>query len=119
MSEPLDSFDKVLAYALTFPGTEPGTAYGKPTVKLPNGRGFVFSGHEPDTSFALWVDAGLRDILMETEPETYWQSPHYRGTTAVLVRFDSADPERVRHVIQCARDHVAAQKPPRPRKPKK
>jgi hypothetical protein len=118
MTEPLDSYDKVLAFALTLPDTQAGTAYGKATVKLPNGRGFVFSGHEPDTSFVVWVDEGLRDILMETEPETYWQSPHYRGTTAVLVRFDSADPDRVRHVIERARDHVAAQKPPRPRKRK-
>ena len=116
MAEPLDSYDKVLAYALTLPDTEAGTAYGKPTAKLPNGRGFVFPGHEPDTSFVVWVDAGLRDMLMETEPETYWQSKHYNGTTAVLVRFDSPDPERVRHVIQRAHAIVGAQKPPRPRK---
>jgi hypothetical protein len=119
MADPLDSWDKVLAYALTLPDTEPGTVHGKPTAILPNGRGFVFVGHEPDTSFVAWIDAGLRDILMETEPETYWQSKHYNGTTAILVRFDSADPERVRHVIQRAHDHVAKQKPPRPRKPKK
>jgi hypothetical protein len=119
MSEALDSYDKVLAYALTLPDTEPGSVYGKPTAMLPNGRGFVFVGHEPQTSFVAWVDAGLRDILMETEPETYWQSRHYNGTTAILVRFDSADPDRVRHVIRHAHDHVAAQKPPRPRKPKR
>jgi hypothetical protein len=56
-------------------------------------------------------------MLLETEPETYWQSPHYRGHPMVLVRYDSPDPERVRQVIEHAHMLAAAKKnrPPRPR----
>jgi hypothetical protein len=55
-------------------------------------------------------------MLKETEPETYWQSPHYEGWPAVLVRYDSRDPERVRQVIEQAYEQAAAKKPVRKRK---
>jgi len=119
VSEPLDSFDKALAFALSLPGTERSTAHGKPCAKLAaNRRGFLFTGHESDTSFAVSIDLDTVEILKETEPETYWQSPHYVGWPAILIRYDSPDPERVRRVIEQARDRAAAKKPVRPRKKK-
>jgi len=39
---------------------------------------------------------------METDPATFWETDHYRGWPAVLVRFGSADPERVETVIRRA-----------------
>ena len=117
MSEPLDSFAKALAFALTLPGTAQISSYGKPAAAVAaNGRAFLFTGHEQDTSFALAIDLGTVEMLKETEPETYWQSPHYAGYPTVLVRYASPDPERVRRVIEQARDQAAAKKPVRPRK---
>lgn len=81
MSERLDSWDKVAAFALTLPGTELGTSYRMPTVKVAaNGRGFVWTGHEAETSFAMWVEDGETEMLLETDPGTFWQSPHYAGS---------------------------------------
>jgi len=57
------------------------------------------------------------ELLKETEPETYWQSPHYEGWPAILVRYDSADPERVRDVIRQAHAQAAAKTKVRKRKP--
>jgi hypothetical protein len=119
MSEPLDSFAKALDYALSLPGTVRVSSYGKPAAAVEaNGRAFLYPGHEQDTSFAVGIDLGTVEILKETEPETYWQSPHYVGYPAVLVRYDSPDPERVRWVIEQAREQAAAKKPARPRKKK-
>lgn len=116
MSEPVDSFDAAIALALTLPGTELSTSYGKPAVKVAaNAQGFLFVGHEPDTSFCLRLDHSLVEILLETGPETFWQSPHYVGSAALLVRFDSRDPDRVREAIGRARDIAASLKPPRKR----
>jgi hypothetical protein len=113
---PLDSWEKVEAIALTLPGTETGTTYRMPTVKVAaNGRGFVWTGHEAKTSFALWLEPGDPDMLIETDPETFWQSPHYAGSNVVLVRYASEDPERVRYVIGQAHALAAARKPARPR----
>ena len=117
MSGTLDGWDEVEAFALTLPGTERGTTYRMPAVKVAaNGRGFVWTGHEAETSFAASVDLGMVEILKETEPETYWQSRHYEGYAAVLVRFDSPDPERVRRVIEQAHAQAATLKPTRKRK---
>jgi hypothetical protein len=118
MAEPLESWDKVEAFALTLPGTERGTTYRMPTVKVAaNGRGFVWTGGEAQTSFAVWTaNEGEAEMLMETDPDTFWQSPHYAGSKAVLVRFTSDDPERVRHVIEQAYELAKSLKLVKPRK---
>jgi hypothetical protein len=119
VSGPLDSWNKVEAFARTLPGTESGTSYRMPNVKIAaNGRGFVWTGHEAETSFAVAIDLDTVEMLKETEPETYWQSPHYQGYPAVLVRYDSPDPDRVRHVIELGHAYTSAKKPVKPRKKK-
>ena len=114
---PLDTWEDVEAFALTLPGTERGTTYRMPTVKVAaNGRGFVWTSGEPETSFAVWLEPGGVEMLMETDRETFWQSPHYLGSSAVLIRYSSEDPERVRRVIEQAYEQALAMKPVRPRK---
>lgn len=114
---PLRSWEDVEAFALTLPDTERGTSYRMPTVKIAtNGRGFVWTGHEAETSFAIWAEPGGAEMLIETDPETFWQSPHYVGSNAVLVRYSSDDPKRVRDRIEQSYALVAAMKPVRKRK---
>src|SRR5690348_3046346 len=113
------TFDDAIAFALTLPDTERGTSYGKPAVKIvSNGRAFLFPSHEADTSFGVAIDLDTIEILKETDPDTFWQSPHYVGWEGVLIRYDSPDEERVRDVIERSRDFVAAKAAPRPRKRK-
>ena len=117
MSEPLDSWDKAEAFALSLPGTAGVTSYGKPAVNVAaNGRAFLYPGREFDTSFAVAIDLDTIELLKETEPETYWQTPHYEGWASVLVRYDSPDPDRVRSIIEQAYAQAAAKKPIRKRK---
>ena len=117
MAEPLDSWDKAVAFALTFPDTKLSTSYGKPAVKV-NDRAFLYIGREEETSFGVALDVDSVEILMETDPDTFWQSPHYQGWPAVLIRFDSDDPERVRDVVRRSHAWSAAKPKPRPRKAK-
>lgn len=119
MSNRISSFEDAVAFALGLPDTVLSTSYGKPAVKVAsNGRAFLYTGHEQTTSFGVGIDLDTVEILKETDPGTFWQSPHYEGWPAVLIRFDSADPERVRDVIARSRDWTAAMKPPRARKKK-
>jgi hypothetical protein len=115
MAEPIRCWDDAVVFALSPPGTELSTSYGKPAVKV-NGRAFLYTGHEQRSSFGVAIDLDTVEILKETDPDTFWQSPHYEGWPAVLIRFDSADPERVRSVIERSRDWTAAKPPPRPRR---
>ena len=110
------TFDDAIAFALTLPDTERGTSYGKPAVKVAsNGRAFLFPSHEADTSFGVAMDLDSIEILKETDPDTFWQSPHYVGWEGVLIRYDSPDYERVRDVIERSKNFVAAKPAPRPR----
>ena len=113
------TWEEAVAFALSLPDTERGTSYGKPAVKVTsNGRAFLFPSHEPDTSFGVAMDLDTIEILKETDPDTFWQTPHYVGWEGVLIRYDSKDDERVRSVIERSKDWVAAKPKPRPRKRK-
>ncbi|MFM7379291.1 MAG: hypothetical protein ACKO1O_14375 [Erythrobacter sp.] len=111
MSGALDSWEAARDFALTLPGTELAKNYGKPAVKIAaNGRAFLGTGRETATSFVLHIDIATAEMLMATGPETFWQTPHYEGHGALLVRFDSPDPERIRDTIRLAHEQAAAMK---------
>ena len=117
MSGTISSWDEAVAFALTLPGTELSTSYGKPAVNV-KGRAFLYTGHEDKTSFGVAIDLDTVELLKETDPDTFWQTPHYDGWPAVLIRYDSRDPERVRDVIERSHAWTAAKPPARPRKRK-
>ncbi|MHA6767856.1 MmcQ/YjbR family DNA-binding protein [Sphingobium ummariense] len=107
-------WESVTAFALSLPGTELAPYYGAPSVKV-NDRAFVMPGREPD-SFCLALDRDTIAMLKETAPETFWQTPHYEGWPAVLVRYDSPDPDRVHALIERSHAWNAARRKPKPRR---
>jgi hypothetical protein len=115
MADPIRNWDEAVAFALSLPGTELSTSYGKPAVKV-NGRAFLYTGHEEGNSFGVAIDLDSVEMLKETDPATFWQTPHYEGWPAVLVRYDSADPERVRSIVERSHAWTAAKPKLRPRK---
>lgn len=113
------TWDDAITFALTLPDTELSTSYGKPAVKVTsNGRAFLLTSHEADTSFAVVMDLDSIELLKATEPDTYWQTPHYEGWEGVLVRYHAADEQRVRDVIERAKEFAAGKAKARPRKRK-
>jgi hypothetical protein len=117
MADAIRSWDEAVAFALSLPGTELSTSYGKPAVKV-NGRAFLYTGHEAESSFGVAVDLDTVEMLKETDPDTFWQSKHYEGWPAVLIRYDSRDPERVRATIERSHAWTVARPRPRTRKGK-
>ncbi|OYY79210.1 MAG: hypothetical protein B7Y43_01880 [Sphingomonas sp. 28-62-20] len=115
---PLRDWDAVVAFALGLSDTEVGAHYGKPAVKIAsNGRAFLSGSREPE-SFVLQIDHDTKDMLIETDPDSFWQTPHYQGWPSLLVRYTSADPDRVSAMIERARDQAAAKPPAKARKQK-
>lgn len=117
MAEPITSWEEAVDFALSLPDTELSTSYGKPAVKV-NGRAFLYTGHEDRTSFGIAMDMDSIEILKATDPDTFWQTPHYEGWPAVLIRYGSADPERVRAMIERSHSWTAAKPKLKPRKKK-
>ena len=93
----MKSWDEVSAFALSLPHTELSTSYGKPAVKV-NGKAFLYPGREAG-SFAVASPLPEKEILVETDPDTFWETAHYRGWPALLVRLDRPDRKRVERVI--------------------
>lgn len=96
----MKNWEEILAFALALPDTELLTSYGKPAVKL-RGKAFVYPGREAG-SFAVASPLDEKAMLMETEPDIFWEAAHYRGWPAVLVRYGSPSRERVEMVIERA-----------------
>lgn len=113
------TWEEAVAFALSLPETELSMHYGMPAVKASaTGRAFLSPGHETATSFVVAINLDAVEMLKHTEPETYWQTPHYEGWPAVLVRYAAADEARLRDVIRRSRDWSAALPKSRPRKRK-
>ena len=93
----MKDWDEAAAFALALQGAELSTSYGRPAVKV-NGKAFVYPGREAG-SFAISSPLPEKELLMETDPDTFWETAHYRGWPAVLVRFGSPDRSRIETVI--------------------
>ena len=101
MADTLDDWDHVVAFALTLPDTYMESFYGTPCPKV-NKKAFVSPSHEAATSFHVPSKHDEKAMLLDTDPGTFWQTPHYEGWPGVLVRYGSDDPERIRLVISRA-----------------
>ena len=96
-ARPFASWEDVRDFALDLPGTEVSTSYGKPAVKV-RGKAFLYPGREPG-SFAVAAALPDKELLIETDPAAFWETDHYRGWPAVLVRYGNGDSERIEAVI--------------------
>lgn len=100
MAVQFDNWDDVVAFACTLPDVEMLPFYGTPCPKL-NGKALASPGREAG-SFVAMCQLDEKEILLETDPDIFWQTAHYVGWQAILVRFGSSDPERVGNVLRRA-----------------
>lgn len=82
------TFDDVARLGLSLPGTEQGTSYGSPALKV-KGRMYaciaINKEAEPDT-LAVRIPMAGRDELLADEPQIFYLTPHYQDYACVLVR---------------------------------
>ena len=90
----------MFSYALGLPGAEDSAMHGGRCVRV-RGHWIVNVNQDPG-ALALALDRETVAFLMETEPQTYFQTPHFEGWPAVLVRFAAADDARLREQIDKA-----------------
>lgn len=96
----MKDWDGACATALALPDVEMAPWWGRPCPKI-NAKGFMSPGRELG-SFALAVTNPEKEILFETDPETFWQTDHYRNYPMLLVRYGTPAHERVVLYIQRA-----------------
>lgn len=93
----MTNWEDVAAFALTLPGVELSTSYRQPALKV-DGKAFASTGHEAG-SFHVRAAHHEKAVLIDTDPATFWQTPHYANWPGLLVRYGSADPARVQLVL--------------------
>jgi hypothetical protein len=72
-----------LAAKLRLPEVTEGTSYGTPAL-LVKGKSFTrLKDHE---TLVLLVPLEQKELLMEIAPDIYYETDHYRGWPAVLIR---------------------------------
>jgi hypothetical protein len=103
------SFGDVRQMALALPGVEEGTSYGTPAFKLRK-KMLLRLREEGDVIVLKLADDALRDVLMQSQPDVFFITDHYRGYPAVLVRLPQVYPAELRELIQTAWREAASQK---------
>jgi hypothetical protein len=66
-------------------GVEPSTSYGRPALKV-RGKLIACTGRSDD-HFVLMLELERVAFLLKMEPGLFFQTPHYAGWPAVLVRY--------------------------------
>ena len=95
------TFDTVRTMGLGLAGTEEGTTYGTPALKV---RGKMFAclashkSAEPNT-LAVRIDFDRREELIAADPSTYYLKEHYLNYPVVLVRLNRVHPDALRELL--------------------
>ena len=95
----MNSWDEATAYACTLPGVMEKW-WGTSCPKV-NGKGLMSRSKEAD-SFGLMVTRPEKELLFETDPDTFWETPHYANYPMLLVRLRTGSRDRIELYIQRA-----------------
>jgi hypothetical protein len=99
------TYDTVRDIALRLPEVQDSTSYGTPALKV-RGKLFVRLKEDGET-IVLRTDSFERDYLMNTAPQTFFITDHYRDHPWVLVRLRAADTAQLGELIEDAWRRVA------------
>ena len=92
----MTDWDHVTRVALALPLTTLGTSYGTPSLKV---RSKLLARLRDDGVMTLKVEDGLRDALLDAQPEVFFTTEHYDGYPIALVRLELADADQVAGLI--------------------
>ena len=96
-----------LAKTRGLPGVARATSYGTPSLKV-GGKSFVRL--KDSGTLVLLCPAEQKALLMEISPDIYFETEHYVGYPAVLIRLDAISDEELSLRLEDAWRFEAPQK---------
>jgi hypothetical protein len=81
------AFARVKRLGLRIEGVTVGTSYGTPALLAPGGKSFCRM--KDAETLVLLLPLEEKEMLMEAAPEVYFETDHYKGWPAVLVRLEA------------------------------
>jgi hypothetical protein len=94
-----DPFARVRGAAAHLPEVVESTWYGTPALKV-GGKGFARL-KDPDTLVVL-CPLDEKEMLIEADPKVYFETDHYKGWPAMLVRLKEISAAQLRHRLEQA-----------------
>jgi hypothetical protein len=100
------AFKRVLAAAKAakLSGLEVGTSYGTPALRV---GGKLFLRMKDADTIVLLGPMEEKEMLMAAAPEVYFETDHYKGWPAWLVRLAKISDAELKHRLECAWRHKA------------
>ena len=95
----LPAFENLRLAAAGLPGIVESTSYGTPSLHV--GRKFLCRVKDPAT-IVLMCPLEEKEMLVEAAPDVYFETDHYRGWPAILVRVERIAPAELRHRLRRA-----------------
>lgn len=106
------TFDAVREIGLSLPGTEEGTAWGTPVLRV-DGRIFtgiaIHKSAEPN-SLIIHVDDAVRDEMIAEQPELYYTAAHYENYSCVLVRLSKIRRDVLEDLLRMSHQFVVTRR---------
>jgi hypothetical protein len=93
----LDPFARIRAAAAHLPEVEESTSYGTPALKV---RGKLFARLREAGILVVMCPVEEKEMLMEADPKIYFETDHYKGWPAVLVRLNRIGTAQLRHRLE-------------------
>lgn len=95
------AFERVVRAAAHLPEVERSTWYGTDSLRV-KAKSFCRMKEKMDRVLVVVVPLGLKEALIEAEPEKFFETPHYAGWPAMLVRLDKVSDEELTDRLECA-----------------
>jgi hypothetical protein len=91
--------DDVRRIALSLPETEEKPWYRTPGFKV-QGKGFLRIRSEAEGGLVVWVgDLGEKEMLLASDPDKFFTTPHYDGHASVLVNLPAIEADELEELI--------------------
>jgi hypothetical protein len=84
-----------------FPEAEEDTTHAQPALRV-RGKLFVWMSPHERGALVVRVDPDEKPFLLESDPDTYFTTPHYEGYPAVLVRLDRIERDQLAERLEDA-----------------
>lgn len=84
---------------LRLPGVSKGTFMGRPSLKH---RGKSIIGSKDGENLVVHCALDIKELLLDAETDTYFETDHYKGYPAILMRPEQIDKAILRTRIEMA-----------------
>ena len=96
------TWETVRELASALPGSEESTTYGQPAFKV-GGKLFAWAARERDGGgLGIRVEREEKQLILDSDPNVYFSSPHYEGWPGVQIRLESIGEDELRGRLEDA-----------------